>query len=212
VVTEFRQRALSPQEQRRIDRTLYYAALKIRENWENGQATREDDFFDEVVNDRSATEEIYEAILLVARDEPREKKLRFYGNLVANIAFRPEIDRAQANLMIRMGERLSYRQLCLLEIFTRKDSFALRDNHFGGNITNSEAELGEAQWAVMQEIFDLHSQGIVHAAKLIMGSPSPTSIIPGKTDVLGIGKQLRDLMELNDIAREDLEQIATHLR
>jgi hypothetical protein len=47
-------------------------------------------------------------VLLAAQREHEERKLRFMGNLIANLAFHPEIDRGYANYLIRLAEKLSF--------------------------------------------------------------------------------------------------------
>src|SRR6266508_3625350 len=114
LVDDFRSRALSRREVLRVDTVLKFAATKIQQNIANGQQIRQDTFFTEALDDRSAGEEIMEAVLLTAQREYEEKKLKYYGNLLANIAFHPEINRGTANQLIRIAERLSYRQMALL--------------------------------------------------------------------------------------------------
>ena len=67
--------------------------------------------------------EIAEGMLLAARNEYEEKKLPFFGNLLANIAFDPTIDREQANLLIKIGENVTFRQMCILSVFADHDRF-----------------------------------------------------------------------------------------
>lgn len=86
---------------------------------------RQDDFFNKI-NERSTADEILEGILLSAQREHQEKKVQFYGNLIANIAFDPSIDREQANFLIKLDESLSYRQICLLSLFVNKDKYKLK--------------------------------------------------------------------------------------
>ncbi len=59
------------------------------------------------MDDRSTAEEIFEGVLLVAQRDYQEKKTKFYANFFANIAFEPFIDRALANFLLRVAERLT---------------------------------------------------------------------------------------------------------
>jgi len=88
IAIEIKQRILGQREVIRIGATLAYAAAKIKEKIEAGQQIREDDFFKEQEGERPAAEEIAEGVLLAAQREHQEKKLQFYGNLLANIVFR----------------------------------------------------------------------------------------------------------------------------
>jgi len=113
---------------------------------------RHDDFFEDQLYQRSAAKEIVEGVLLAAQREHEEKKLLYYSNLLANIAFHPEIDRAHANLLIRLGERLSYRQLCVLSLFKQKSKFNLRQQDYRSSGTVSELD----KVVLLQEIFELY--------------------------------------------------------
>lgn len=109
---EVKERLLGKREELRIGATYIFAADKINRNIENGRQIRQDGFFQEQSNARAQAEEILEGVLLTAQREHQEKKIRFYGNLYANIAFDPTVDRSHANYLIRLLDRLSFRQLC----------------------------------------------------------------------------------------------------
>lgn len=206
---EVKKRFLGHREEVRIGATLTFAVVKIRENITNGQQVRRDGFFQEQPDQRAAAEEILEGILLVAQREHEEKKLLFYGNLVANIAFHSEISRAEANLLIRLGERLSYRQICLLKLFMDKDRFRLKQENY-----RDFGNLGEARVALLQEIYDLYSQRIMDLPlDLVFGQNLPRleDINPGKLKIQAIGTRLYHLMELSRVESEDLQEIATLL-
>lgn len=119
VSADFVQRQLSHREEGRIVTVLDQVVKKIETNFSSGLSVRDDGFFTDDKHDRSSADEIFEGVVLASQREYQEKKILFYGNLLANIAFHPEISRAQANLLIRLAEQLSYRQLCLLNLFAK---------------------------------------------------------------------------------------------
>lgn len=121
---EIKERVLSKREEVRIGATLTYAICKINENLSNNKKLREDDFFNYEIGLRSVAEEIYEGIILSAQREHEEKKMKFLGNLIANIPFDCTINRSKANFLIKIMEKLTYNQLCIIAIFKiegRKD-------------------------------------------------------------------------------------------
>ena len=61
---------------KRITQVTEFALDGIRCRLENGEKLRDDGFFDKTV-DRSDAEEVFEATLLKARDEPQEKKIPY---------------------------------------------------------------------------------------------------------------------------------------
>ncbi|MCK4351797.1 hypothetical protein KAW65_00125 [candidate division WOR-3 bacterium] len=202
---EIKHRFLGKREEVRIGATIAFAAEKIQENIANGQQVRQDDFFREQLNERASAEEILEGVLLAAQREHQEKKLQFYGNLVANISFHPEIDRAQANLLIRLGEDISYRQMCLLALFAHKGKFGLRQEDYRGT-GNIDATIG----VLLQEIYNLYSRGMVNCSgEALLGLKD---VRPAKMNVQGAGATLYNLMELWKVSAQELNRLTTLLR
>jgi hypothetical protein len=97
----------------------------VQKKLADGLPLRQDNFFQETANDRATADEVVEGIVLAAQREYEERKLQFYGNLIANIAFHSEVNRTQANLFIRQAERMSYRQLCLWSLFVCMDELKI---------------------------------------------------------------------------------------
>jgi hypothetical protein len=209
MASEIRHRYLGVREEVRIGATIAFAARKIQENIANGQQIRQDGFFETQPGERAAAEEVLEALLLVAQREHQEKKLPFYGNLLANIAFHHEIDRAYANLLIRLGDQISYRQMCLLVLFAsqRKDGYHLRQEDYRSASTTADTI------ALLQEIYELYSQGMLNASgEALLGIGD---VKPAKMKVQGTGAMLCNLMELwriESLREEDLIETAILLR
>ncbi len=90
------------------------ALQKIKYRLERDDQVRTDGFFETATEERSAAVETLEGVLLAAQDEYQEKKVKFYGNLYANLVFDETINRAHANYLIGLLDRLSYRQLCMI--------------------------------------------------------------------------------------------------
>jgi hypothetical protein len=205
LASEFKQRVLGPREEVRVGAVIAFAGDKIRQNVQQGQRVRQDEFFEEELGERSTADEVFEGVLLAAQREPQEKKIRFYGNLVANIAFHPEIDRDQATFLISLGESLSYRQLCLLRLFAVNNKFRLREKDYReGGLS------GAKRIALVQEIYSLTGRGLLSAGgEAVLGV---TDIIPGKMSVQGVAATLHSLMELQEISSQDLNRTAHWLR
>lgn len=206
---EIEARLLGPREEMRIGATLAFAAENIKQKLENGYQLRQDGFFTQSSNDRAPADEIVEGILLIAQREYQERKLPFLGNLVANFAFHDEIDGAQANLLLRLAQRISYRQLCLLALFgsVDKQRFGLRNEDY-----SKMPSVGAARVGLLQEIYDLYSQGMLNASGVaLIDLPG---VIPGRMNVQGTGALLYNLMELNriDVTGPDIAKIVSLLR
>ena len=122
---EIKKRILGDREKVRIGAAYTFALSKINENLNKGQKLRNDGYFEATNNKRPTSEEILEGALILSQKEHEELKVKFYGYLIANISFDPKIDRPYANLLLRISEKLSYRQLCLIELFNDTEKYKL---------------------------------------------------------------------------------------
>lgn len=201
--SEIQNRVLGKREEIRVGATLSYALAKIKDNLDKGKTLREDGFFNNETN-RSDADEILEGTLLSAQKEYEEKKIPFMANLFANIAFNPNIDKGNANHLIKLANTLSYRQLCLINIFTNKSNFPLRSTDYTANPTVLIPVI-----SILHEIFELYTVGLINCESVIFGL---TNINPSKMKVEGAGEGLYVLMELNSISNDELNKIANLLR
>lgn len=194
---DFTYRMLGRREKVRVGAVVAYCYEKFQENINEGQQPRQDGFFDDTPNERSADKEVFEGIMLAAQREPQEKKLRFFGNLVANLAFHPEIGRAQANYLIALAESLSHRQLCLLRIFALNNAgvINLRSNDY-----RDASPLQNEDIVVLQEIYKLYARGLLYpGGKAVLGV---LNIVPGNMYLQGAAATLHNLMDLRHIEED----------
>lgn len=207
VAQEIKNRVLGKREEARIGATIVFASQKIQENLKEGKQVRNDDFFTKDSTHRSTAEEVLEGVLLASQREHEEKKLKYVGNLLANIAFHPEIDRAQANLLVRLAERLSYRQLCLLFLFAPKGNPM---NLKSGDYRQSGGIKGTQKIALLQEVYDLYQQAMLHCGDSALIDIS--DIDPSRMGTHGMGGWLYQLMELKSISMDDINASANLLK
>src|SRR4051812_38637046 len=116
-----------PREEARIRSLLAQAEAVVRRNLERGQVPPADGLFGEPPAGDAAGDDIVGAVLLATRQAYEEQKVPYYANLIGNLAFRSDVDRGQASLVVRLVERFSYRQLCLLALLSRRERFSLSD-------------------------------------------------------------------------------------
>jgi hypothetical protein len=116
---------IGKREEIRIGAAYTFALSQIKDNLEKGKSPRTDSFFNQHQSRRSAAEEILEGILRLAQKEFEELKIKHYGYLIANIYFDEGIDQGYANLLLNIADRISYRQLCLLELFNNTGKYEL---------------------------------------------------------------------------------------
>lgn len=192
-LTEIACRTLSAREQVRIGGASAYAIERISARLAAGHDLRPDNFFQSTGGDRPPSAELFEAVLLKARDAYEEKKVRHMGFLFANVLFAPDVSFATANLLVGQLGRLTYRQLCILALVARHDVFdveALRRPQY----TDHEVE------ALKREEMDLHGNDLG-----TLGLLSPEGAWVDKLSTLG--STLHDLSRLEEIPDCDLESI-----
>ena len=210
-------RFLSKREKMRIGGVTTYAIIKIQEKLATGEKLRDDYFFqlpslghpacsEILIIERPPAEEVIEGILLSVQREHEEKKLPFIGNLMANILFKSNIDKMQANLMIRVSQSISYRQLCILSIFAHTEDFVLlRDRDY-----REEERIDFKLISLLQEICDLWTQGILNCSG--EANLGLADVNPSRMRVQGMGILLYNLMELSEIDEKDIKPIVILMR
>lgn len=127
---------------------LGYAALVIADRLERGDAPRPDWVdMDEDPHDRGAADELAEATLKAAATDPEERKLPFYGALLGNLAFQPDVSRFDANRLVRTAATLTYRQYVVLSL---AESGPIRPPYNGVELTWTGADSPvDATWALL---------------------------------------------------------------
>ncbi len=202
---ELKERVLSHNQEKRIGAVFIYALKKIESKLEKGLTIR-DELFVENNGNRSEAEEMLEGILLTSQQEYEEMKIKYYGELLANIPFDSTINRAEANYIIRLAERLSYRQYCLLHIYSNPNIFPLVKTEKGGiiyGITSAHGKVSSSlsfsvplkdfKTDLAMEIDDLVKEHIVERDKSYTGERYDGF------KFTKFGKKLYSLLGLNEL-------------
>jgi hypothetical protein len=205
---EFRQRGLGDREAVRVIDALTVAWAKIDERLAAGDAPRSDGFFNDGEANRSDAEELLEGVLLAAQREYEERKVRCYGNLYANIAFEPTIDRVTANSLLREVDDLSYTQIQLLALVANKDVLPLPQT--------LDSSGGGVPWHAASILSALDDLGYGHRELVFVkprpGERVPTNIgVPGDLELTPRGQALYVLMQLDELSTEELRPLAEAL-
>lgn len=171
-----------------------HAAVIIGNRQERGDEPRSDGFFAEDQFDRSAADEVAEASLRAAAEDPEEQKLPFYGALLANICFRPDISRGTANQLIRDAHHLTYRQCVILAL---ANEALVRPPYFGVEMERGgwlDLPLDVDRESVRRDFEELERMRLITSAPNRHNDrvPSPP------------GRDLIDLMQLEKIPQDDL--------
>lgn len=203
VASDIKERFLSKKEEKRIGAVISFATLKIKENFEKGKELRQDFFGED--GDKKSAEEIFEGIILVSQREHEENKIKYLGNLFANLAFDNSYSKIECNTLIKISEQLSYNQFCLLTFVNNRPKFSyLRKMNY-----REQESFSKELIFVLQEIFELYNHNLVAGDGTAWLGLS--DINPSKIEPVGLGIYLYRLMELYKIDNLDLSNIINNL-
>lgn len=211
--------ALDKAASQRAETVFTLARERIRTEMESGRQLRADGFRDDSVSGRSAAADVLEQIVQAAQQESEERKLPLIANLYASIAFREDVDRGMANLLVRTAEQLSYRQLCLITVFMTRGVYHLRTSDYilvGDGELEPAIDLFSALGGVLEEAYDLFTRGLLAGTDGAMTGRldshlSQIYICPAKMKVQGTGSWLYTLMGLAKLPEQDLDPLVALL-
>lgn len=209
---EIYERVTGHRERARGGAVAAYAVVGLQERLGRGDAPRDDGFFN-AETDRSSADELFEGVVLKSRNDHQEKKLRFYGNIFVTAAFDRRFTPDALNHSLAVAERLTYRQLCLLHLFSRPQPIPLLDADYRGERGTS---VGFETVAVLAETFDLYQASLVrcHQPDADQGSAllGMSDIHPSWMIRTTLGDRLHYLMQLQSLPDEDLAATVAPLR
>jgi hypothetical protein len=197
---------LSKREEFRVATTGKFAIHFIQERLEAGDIPRNDGFFSKEETGTSRAGEIFEGVLLRAKADHEERKAHFYGRLFANVAFDSTCSVAEANYLLRLMERLTFRQLVFLSIFSNRNQFpqlpsaSFENKQVGFDLLNA-----------LSALFDLYQNGLLKSREpgaenfeVVFGGSEiiPTHIVLSET-----GERLFHLAGLAEINQFDQQEV-----
>ncbi|MDQ5808113.1 MAG: hypothetical protein M3320_05495 [Actinomycetota bacterium] len=186
---------------------LFVAFQEIEARLAANEQPRQDGFFEAgAERERPAAEELLEGVLLRAGDSYEQKRVPFLGRLYASVAFRDDVSPAYGHYLLRVADRLSYRQLALLALFAdeeHRDALRRMDRHLsearGERATPPEpATLAELNQLGNDNLLGFRQQGgwVAHFAAVIEGgsfagsyrNTAPTPLAQTLFEVMGLAK------------------------
>ena len=200
----------SQRQSKRITDVTEFALNEIRRRLEDGERLRDDGFFDKTI-DRSDAEEVFEDVLLKARDEPQEKKIPYIGRLFENGCFDASIDSDTLHFLCKESENLTYRQLCIIKIAheMRERRYPLRSKSFQNLITIKDIRRNTTpeQFSALIECVVLRDKG--YLAFSFSTTPGIELevlkyIIPNTMESLPTGTMMYEHMNLKSIPEADV--------
>lgn len=209
---EIHDRVLGNRERVRAGATAAFAIACIEERLKQGEQIRDDDFFD-ADTDRSSADEILEGVMLKSRNDHQEKKARFYANILVNSSFDNKLSLGTINHALTLAERITYRQLCLLQLFSEPQPIFLRD----GNYRNiNPEEISNETRALIAEVYGMYQDNLIlyrrKEGELMRANFNIESIHPSKMRRTALGERIHRLMGLEGILYNDLAEVAALLQ
>lgn len=190
-------------ERKKILITLYYSLEMIKENLDNNNLIRGEDFFEENLNNQSLAEEIMDGILISSKNEHEESKLKYYGYLLGNIMFKNDLDIDECNRLIKLSRQLTYCQIKLINMYVISQTIQIpilqREDYTKLGIRDYKL-LG-----ILQDTLDMIQKSILNGSgKLVLDL---VQINPSKIKVQGVGTLLYNCMSLNKMPYDELEDM-----
>ncbi|MBC1473281.1 hypothetical protein HB852_01440 [Listeria grandensis] len=168
------------------------------------------------------------------------KKLKYYGNFLANIAFSEEISKEEANKLITLINVLTYRQIKLIALLSGQVIYTnshitpellevmhkFGSDHMGfpkmkfpkkwdlpNRDFSAQGMSGYSTISIYQDLMDLMKLGLVaqYRDDNIEIILDITLINPHSLAMIGLGAQLYNLMKLEQIPENELEEMLDQL-
>ena len=207
VLDDLANRYLSPKEQQRVAGVAALAIDGIRERL-LFEGQRDDGFFESRNDSPTAAEELFEGMLLTAKQEHEQLKLPYLANFYTNLVFDSSVKRSEANYLLSLAESLTFCQFCLLGLVSakQKTEFSLRRRMWilGDVLSEETTSIGEqAAYLNQRQLFYNRPQTGNSDQRF-----TAAEALPGYTRLSQIGQRLADLMCLHEIDAPELEAVA----
>lgn len=205
---------LSLKEKARTGGAAAVSLVSINEKIEQGLALRKDEFFDTDGQNRSACEEIFEGMLLSAKNEHEEKKIKYLANIFSNTVFM-NITVGEANHLLKIANDLTFRQLCVLSLVIQKESIS--QISLGKRYLPEHQEehlLSKNQIFLREEVMDLYHKGLIYVEfkNDSLALLDCYNIIPDNMRLTELGSVCYSMMELESIPEKDLIEVGELLK
>ncbi len=217
VGVEVYDRLVVPRQRERVGAVLAVALDDASHRADCGEHIRDDGFFDSTEGRRSQADELLEGVLLQAANAYEERKLRHLGAILPSLAVRSDISPADGHWLARLADRLTWRQLVVLSIFSDppEDTFARRD------LDQEEAGRNSLQTGLGEEAQELGNLGllgetindgeVVRAGTTIRGAEGLTGVPMALWRLTGPGTMLLEVARLETIPESDRAAVLADL-
>lgn len=197
---EFLSRFLTPKEVRRVGTSAEYIVNEINSKLAQNEKLNED-LFQKAIDGSSDAEELFEGVLLKAKNEYQQKKLKYISSIFVNAVFYPSMSSSIANQILNIAESLTYQEICLISLIGQN-----QNNKFGLRLNDNRPEILHSFPTnlnfLIRDLRHLADLGIMRREDR-MGLNNYTDPAPGKLILSTIGKVTFHLMNLSQIPTTD---------
>ena len=203
IIEEINENIYSVKENKKILSTLYFSLNAVKENLEKNMVIQEN--YLKAINDeiKLFIEELFEGIIISAKNEHEDNKLKYYGYLLGNIIFKENLDRDEFNRLIKISRNLSYCQIKLINMYVISQMIQvpiLKREDYTKTGVGSYKLLG-----ILQDTLDMIQKSILNGSgNLVL---DVVQINPSKIKVQGMGTLLYNLMSLNKMPYDEMEDL-----
>ena len=186
------------------------AVVAIAAELDQGKMPRSDAFFDPDGRRPPAAEELFEGVLLKARDAYEERKLPLLANLYSSFVFTNTISPTLANSLVELAGRLTYQQLVFMAVaLDQERRQRLRNASYAAGAALQRMDSNAI--GLLTEVYSLHHLGLVH--DVTSGTwISVGNVNPAGTRLQGSGWILADAMKRSTtIPAEEKDAVVSQL-
>lgn len=204
ILNDFARRFLSTREKIKVAAVIHFATEGIVKNINSGKQTN-NDFLNMIEEGkRTSAEELYEGILIKAKNEFQEKKIKHVGAIFANCIFTKDVTPEDVNHLLSAVEKLTYRKLRIIALYGKKEYiFPERNIMKDPYIWYDNISFSLSTRAVLQDIFELGNFGIIDFQRLHV--TDHLSLTPERFQLTDLGEQYFELMGLDEISPQEME-------
>ena len=197
-------KSLSERENKRVEIVFVQAVQKICNKLDHGVVPRSDEIYYANEVEIPNAQEVFEGVLLKAREEHQAKKLCFYSNFFANLCFDETINMDHAHYLLGLIERLTYRQLVVLAYLS--DGKCIDTSRWDPSFKVAHTSELYKYYDFYSEYVDLYNVRLVTQAGKLPGFALGMS----ETKISDMGLSVSRLLELQEIPLCELNKVKAY--
>lgn len=214
VVSDIVKRTISTKQLTRVNNLQQIGYSLTEKRMANGDVLRSDDFFEQINDQPSSAEEIFEGVFYIAMNSYQERKIQHLAHLLTNIAFDETCKHHDADRFLRLAESLSYTQFILMKLFfTNLDNkYDLRTGDYESGI-----EISDSTETILSLSYSLVNNGLIYLPfnddpKFSATVVEASAINPSTMKLTSAGERFYKLLSLDLIDNSDVLEINNLLK